>query len=188
MLVYDELRELGNIPRVHGNGFIQLDLNEDGTSRLHVWHDEIPRQATPTPIHDHVFNLRSTVLTGTLIHEEFLPGKTPLGTHRIYRAEQEEGTQNTILVPDEGNVNLYTTQRLVLGAGSIYTFAAGKLHLSDHVGLTATVMDKISAPEGYGRPRVLVPVDSEPDNDFHRDGFDPETLWPFIKDALDTIV
>lgn len=181
MNTVEELREQGRKPRVHGNGFIQLDLNDSGTRRLHVWHEDIPRQVVATPIHDHVFDMRSTVLTGTLIHEELRPRDHYFGTHKIYTARQEGGTQNTILVAAPGLVSLDVVQRLVLGAGSIYTFPALKLHTSDHVGLTATVMEKIKAPKGYGRPRVLVQVGTEPDNDFHRDGFDPETLWPYIE-------
>lgn len=175
-------------PRVHGNGFIQLDLNAEGTRRLHVWHHLIPRQVVATPIHDHVFDLRSEVLCGTLIHEELQPIPVGIGeeggTHRIYRARQEEGTQNTILVPDEGTVRLDVEQRLVLGARSLYTFPAWRLHQTDHEDWTATVMEKVNAPSDYGRPRVLVPVGSEPDNDFKRDGFDPNLLWPFIDGAL----
>lgn len=186
--MYEELRALGNKPRVHGNGFIQLDLNSSGTKRLHVWHEDIPRQEVATPIHDHVFDLRSTVLTGTLIHEELDvidAWINPVGSHRVYRAQQEPGTQNTILVPDEDTVSLEVVQRLILGPGSIYTFPAWHLHTTDHRGLTATVMDKINAPDSYGRPRVLVPVDSEPDNEFHRDGFEEEYLWSFIREAID---
>jgi hypothetical protein len=172
-------------PRVHGNGFIQLDLNEDGTRRLHVWHEDIPRQVVATPIHDHVFALSSHVICGTLIHEELEAVKDPEGTHRIFRAQQEAGSQNTILLPDEGLVRLEVVERLELPAGSRYTFPAWKLHQTDHRGLTATIMEKVNAPKEYGRPRVLVEKGNEPDNDFHRDGFDPAELWPFIDQALE---
>jgi hypothetical protein len=207
----EELRAKGRQPRVHGNGFIQLDLNDEGTRRLHVWHDDIPRQEIPTPIHDHVFALRSKVIAGTLIHEELETIETAsnAATHRVFRAQQEPGTQNTILVPDEGVVELAVGQRLVLGAGSVYTFPAWKLHQTDYRGTTATIMDKVESslqytmehdgmcndytgcnsgcqwvPE-YGRPRVLVPIGAEPDNNFRRDAHDPETLWPFIERALE---
>jgi hypothetical protein len=46
-------------------------------------------------------------------------------------------------------------------------------------------MEKVNAPKEYGRPRVLVEKGNEPDNDFHRDGFDPAELWPFIDQALE---
>ena len=184
---YEELRTSGKRPRVHGNGFIQLDLNDEGTRRLHIWDEDVPRQVVATPIHDHVFALRSSVLMGTLIHEELEPIEVGQGTHKIYRAQQEEGTQNTILVPDDGEVLLKVEQRLCLAEGSIYTFPAWKLHQTDHVGLTATVMNKVNAPSDYGRPRVLVRVGSEPDNDFHRDGFDQEFLWGYIERVCEAL-
>jgi hypothetical protein len=175
------------IPRVHGNGFIQLDLTPDGKKRLHIWHDDIPRQEVATPIHDHVFDLKSDVLFGTLIHEELDAVEDPEGTHVVYRAAQVEGTQNTILLPDEGRVRLDVAQRLVLGTGSTYKFPAWHLHQTDYRGLTVTVMDKLNAPADYGRPRVLVEVGSEPDNDFHRDAFDPVMLWSIIERVLDVV-
>lgn len=184
----DKLKATGRKPRVHGNGFIQLDLNDEGTKRLHIWDDSVPRQEVATPIHDHVFALRSNVILGTLVHEELEPLEDwDYGTHRIYRARQEERTQNTILVPDKGLVQLTVVQHLVLGAGSIYTFPAGKLHQTDHYGLTATVMDKLHAPEDYGRPRVLVPKDSSPDNKFRRDEQDEDLLWDLISTVLERL-
>jgi hypothetical protein len=170
---------------VHGNGFIQLDLNPEGTIRLHVWDDEIPRQKVATPIHDHVFDLQSTVLLGTLIHETFEVPDWEGEDYLVYTAQQQEGTQNTILAPVSTTpVNASITQRLILGKGSIYTFPAGEFHQSDHQGTTVTIMEKRNAPLDYGRPRVLVPVGQEPDNDFHRDAHDPDMLWDIIERAV----
>src|SRR3546814_6146607 len=64
------VRERGGRPRVHGNGFIQLDLTERG--RLHIWGaPRIPRQKTATPIHDHVFGFESTVAVGRPVNLVF---------------------------------------------------------------------------------------------------------------------
>ena len=42
-------------PRVHPNGFIQLDLNAEGTLRLHVWPDgPFPKQRSDSTIHEHI--------------------------------------------------------------------------------------------------------------------------------------
>lgn len=181
-LSYSELRASGKKPRVHGNGFLQLDLNDAGTKRLHIFSDDLPCQEVATPIHDHVFDMRSEVIYGTLIHEELATWDAAVGTHRIYRAQQEKGTQNTILVPDKGTVYLQVEQKLILGTGSIYTFRAWHLHQTEHKGFTATLMEKYNnPPKGYGRPRVLVPIGQKPDNDFHRDGFDEEFLWSFVE-------
>lgn len=181
-----ELRERGCVPRVHGNGFIQVDLNKAGTQRLHVWDEDVPRQKVATPIHDHVFDMRSEVIVGTLIHKTYrvLTCWDKEGAYVVYRAQREEGTQNTTLVPYDSTVNLELEQRLILEAASIYTFPAYQLHESGHLGTTATIMEKVNAPDGYGNPRVLVPVGVEPDNEFHRDNHDVRLLWQIIEKAI----
>ena len=63
------IKDKGLIPRLHGNGFIQLDLN--GKDRLHVWHPDLPKQEFPTPIHDHKFSFKSHILYGELTHIEY---------------------------------------------------------------------------------------------------------------------
>ena len=72
----DQLRALGRKPRVHPNGFIQLDLNDAGTRRLHVWRDDIPRQEQASPIHDHIFDMMSTIIKGRLVNVDYelVPG------------------------------------------------------------------------------------------------------------------
>lgn len=188
MLIYDELRESGKVPRVHGNGFLQLDLNEDGSKRLHIWDDALPRQSTKSSIHDHVFELKSHIICGRLIHVEF-QAETVLGKssdlYNVYKAERVEGSNNTILGWTGQTVRLNETRRFLFTAGSTYNFPEYELHDSYHEGFTATIMKKIDAPGDYGRPRVLVPYGQEPDNDFDREGFDPEELWPFVKKACD---
>ena len=44
---------------------------------------------------------------------------------------------------------------------------------------------KPAAYAGEFPPRVLVPWGDDPDNDFDRNGFDPEFLWLLIKEILD---
>src|SRR4051812_43978314 len=63
-LVIDSLRYLNTEPRVHPNGFIQLDLKPG--LRLHVWDVQIKAQEPPTPVHDHIFDMRSQVLLGQI--------------------------------------------------------------------------------------------------------------------------
>jgi hypothetical protein len=75
-----ELRAAGKgNPRVHPNGFIQLDLDHvadgwhashhrghsGGRTRLHIWNPPgvtLPHQDTVNEIHDHVFDMLSTVV------------------------------------------------------------------------------------------------------------------------------
>lgn len=74
------LRAVGERPRVHGNGFIQLDVTP--RTRLHFWSPEIPRQKVATPIHDHVFGFVSYVIDIM----SFETQEQPLPTHARIRA------------------------------------------------------------------------------------------------------
>lgn len=69
MLDYASLVNSGEVPRLHPNGFIQLNLNRAGTCRLHIWSPNITPdmvQKTRHPIHDHIFDMESTILLGSM--------------------------------------------------------------------------------------------------------------------------
>src|SRR5882672_5609107 len=93
--VYEELRQQPRRPRLHPNGFIQLDLTEDLSKRLHVWPDEpLQAQLTRHPIHDHSFDMKSEILAGCLANliYEFQPSEYNYQT-RLYRAQRLPGSQ-----------------------------------------------------------------------------------------------
>ena len=192
----DSLRTLskmmGTQPRVHGNGFLQLDLTSDGKNRLHIWDEELPSQTVRSSIHDHVFELRSKILCGNLIHIEF--DTTPLEkdymepfAFDVYRAERLEGTNNTVLNFTGDTVLLKERKRLDLTRGDEYVFPAFELHDTEYEGTTMTIMNKRYATlkEDYGNPRVLVPSGMSPDNEFDREGFDQDLLWHVIEKAIE---
>ncbi len=69
-MTFENLRDVGKNIRVHGNGFIQIDISS--LTRVHVFgHPLIPRQLTPTPIHDHRFGFHSMVLAGCLVNVDW---------------------------------------------------------------------------------------------------------------------
>jgi hypothetical protein len=188
MLEFKKLLRAGRIPRVHPNGFIQLDLNDEHSMRLHVWPAiELPdRQRTRHPIHDHSFDMVSTVLTGKLINEMLvflLPTNYPdlipnYQEHRGVKIGQEE----TILKPSGIFGSVTDISREVILPGQSYRVPAKTFHNSIVEGLTATLMSKLDG-EPYN-PRVLVPVGVHPDNDFRREQTKPEILWEQIELAL----
>ena len=95
MINLEAVRASGSRPRVHGNGFIQLDLTE--RSRLHVWGDpRIPRQKVSTPIHDHVFGFTSTIIVGRLINVIYDVELRRFGDFNIFTPEIREG-EDTVL-------------------------------------------------------------------------------------------
>jgi|SRR5271166_332402 len=192
MLEFKKLLRSGRIPRVHPNGFIQLDLNEEHSMRLHVWPlAELPnRQKTNHPIHDHSFDMTSMVLTGKLVNETLvfdvisMVGWTPHRTWPSYREYRgvKIGSEETILEPTGNYGLLSTAKRQHITTGQSYQVPAKTFHNSIAEGLTATLMSKLDG-QPYN-PRVLVPVGVEPDNDFRREQTKPEILWEQIELAL----
>ncbi len=174
-------------PRLHGNGFIQVDLDE--TTRFHVWDLSLPRQKVSTQIHDHRFDFESHVLLGTLNHDVYTV-YTVLDPHlpqhyRVHVAEVREGP-DTMLTPTSSTVSVVHTDHLELAAGSFYTFPKYKFHESGADQLTATMMSKLHVDPTHN-PRVLVPLGEKPDNDFNRYGFQESELWDMVENAVDLI-
>lgn len=189
------VRAMGNKPRVHGNGFIQLDLTKG--SRLHIFGDpRIPKQKTRTPIHDHVFSFESRVIVGRLINVvyDFIerPKQSPTAEFRIYFSQTREG-DDTILVPGDtyGSVSVINTDMVMASTcmgGNKYTMPSYWFHESIAPdGPTATIITKygLTQAQGGGSPRVLVPVGVEPDNEFNRHHeADEDNLWRIIEQTL----
>jgi hypothetical protein len=177
----NELLLAGEEPRVHGNGFIQLDL-PDG-SRLHVWDDAVPRQEVSSSIHDHAFGFNSTVICGKLVNIEYILHYHLNGFYAICTPQRREGTEDTKLMPTGQRANLTVLRMDTYTKGQSYHFEPLVFHDTQHDGLTATIMRKTERLQV--EPRVLVPFGTEPDNEFDRDSFDPGILWPIIDRALE---
>jgi hypothetical protein len=195
MMLHDihDLKARGARPRVHGNGFIQLDL--DPEQRLHIWgHPDIPKQSVPTPIHDHVFGFHSELLIGRLVNVvyDFMPIPYEGETWEVYEPEVRHG-EDTVLQPtgETGSVRMRHAQLLVAGSSFIseYDFAPFVFHEMFAPEPSATIITKRGPtlrenPTGR-KPRVLVPEGVEPDNEFDRYNNDPNDLWRIIIEVLE---
>jgi hypothetical protein len=178
--IVSALQATGKVPRVHGNGFIQLDLLEH--MRLHVWGDpRIPRQASPSPIHDHRFGFISYVLRGAITNAEYIPvvgGQA----FREWRPVPRDG-EDTVLTKTD-TVAHFVEALTQIPAGRMYGMDPGRIHDSRPHGVTITVMAKTVIEPQY-QPRVYLPEGQEPDNDFNRNTAAPqELLWQIIEDAV----
>lgn len=189
-------REHGAVPRVHGNGFIQLDL-EPGR-RLHIWgHRDLPRQVVDTGIHDHVFSFTSTCVVGRVIniHYKIDISGVHLNTHTVYSPRPRSG-EDTELLPAEiggflGNGRIHVCPRVremrLVSLGEHYNHPACEFHETITDRPSATVMVK-AAPvieaAARARARVLVPLGYEPDNIFDRNSFPPARLWEIVHEVL----
>lgn len=177
-----------NRPRVHPNGFIQLDLDSlhGEKRRLHVW-PETPLHHGRHPIHNHSFDLHSEVLCGSLTNLTYLfvPDDTRVTTV-LHRAARVPGTANeSTLEPLSFGARGFLKFWLggTTNPGSSYFLLKESLHDSIPHGLTATVMTMVDVASEYG-PIVAVPAGVEPDNEFRRDSYNPSILWTYIEKAL----
>ena len=193
----DEVREylhsLGTKPRVHNNGFIQLDLT--GQRRLHIWgHLDIPQAKEKAFVHDHIFGFRSWGLIGKLkniIYDLDLNGNK----YEIYTPKITRGCDSTLeptgvfcdvkvkhtdVIAARGNLD---------GLPDSYCIEPYLFHETFVSEPTATVIEKTGStlaqnPNGP-RPRVLVPVGSKPDDQFSRHNTDERLLWRIIEEVLE---
>lgn len=188
MIDFRKLRTSGAKPRVHGNGFIQVDLSE--RERLHIWGDRrIPKQKVATPIHDHVFGFRSTLIVGRLLNITYAvsPSFKDRKRYEIYEAACREG-EDTILQPTGQVVGARIAYAEAMERGDSYDFSAAMFHESFPTEPSASVMTKDGPTLAQGAavaPRILVPVGQEPDNDFNRyTCASEELLWRIIETTL----
>lgn len=178
-------------PRVHGNGFIQIDLSPD--HRLHIWgHPDIPRQEYSTPVHNHIFNFTSLVLVGLMINTTFrVTADHENGTHVPWSAQPPLSGHDSKLTRDmvEQRYSVVKSARKVIYPGEGYFFPAMVFHETIVTCPTATLITKAGKtikdnPTSSVKPTVMVPVGHEPDNEFDRHAHDRDMLMRIVKDVL----
>lgn len=186
------LEEMKGLLRVHPNRFIQLDLNE--TNRLHVWHPNLgPCQKTFHAVHDHIFDLQSTVYKGRLIHVEYELYYPPVyhdnpGTHQRWEAECIGGSETILKKTTDTPCHLVHKETTVIQPYVGYIFPAYKFHEALANEPTMTIMTKYGKAEMHGGANcqgasIMVPVGVTPDNTFRRDSFGADELFALVKEA-----
>ena len=187
-LTFDDLYFSGNIPRVHGNGFVQLDIPGSNTHRLHIWPEKkLDTQKVYTGIHNHKFSFKSKVLLGKLVHLQYedLVRDNFNGEWNIYTTVPRDREDKGLVLATSDLFKLVNPQKFEMSAGSEYEFKAGKFHDSYGVGLTATLMNKGDVEDI--QVIVTCPKDKEPDNDFNRYQFEEKILWDIIEQVFKII-
>lgn len=181
----DDLRALGNHPRLHPNGFIQLDL--DVRRRLHVWPDEPVRVRTPSaPIHDHVFGFESQAYLGTLIDRRYELVEDPGGEYELhgvvcYVVGRKDASLHRM---DDKRYRLVLTDELRVTAPGSYVMPPYVFHESVAEGLALTVIT-MTEPDPTHPARVICRRADAPTEIFKRDGGpeERELLWSIIERA-----
>lgn len=179
------LQEAAQNVRVHGNGFVQIDLADRPGCRVHMFgHPAIPRQVKPTPVHDHRFGFHSTVLSGTLVNVIWnaRTHANPLeATHEVCHYSPGIG-EDTKLHRTGQFVSLMRECVKVLQPGGAYEIVPEELHETFANEPTITYIQKTRSDPIT--PRVLVLRGREPDNSFDRNtALDPGDAWGLFVEA-----
>ncbi len=159
--------------RWHGNGFVQIPLND--LTRLHIWDPRFePYQVGNALIHDHRFTFTSRVLFGTLQNVEYQAIPIPAGLYRLWKvSHDDQGGKDTAPTPLE-IVRLEEVKSEVITRGMSYTSGGpGVFHKSVPAAcMVATVMTKTWVGEHYSA-KIVAPVGEAPDH-----AYDPAKAPP----------
>jgi hypothetical protein len=181
------LKSLGRKPRVHPNGFIQFDV-EPGVLRLNIWPEQMleGHPGRVHPIHNHSFDLYSVILVGKLTNITYQTRQDAWikPTHYLYEARRINEHDSVLERIASAGVGLTVESMRTYSPGQDYFLRRDWLHDSLPHGLTMTLMWTAN-PDTVYSPKIAVPVDVPPMNDYKRDAFDENLLWDIIETALE---
>jgi hypothetical protein len=190
MMLLERLKALGGTLRFHGNRFTQYHLPNQ--TRLHVWDPQLPPLFKHNvTIHDHVFEMHSTVLYGELVHSVYEEGSTCLGIGQYklydrYKVDRDED----VLKLDRESVPYEHSGTYRMTAGSMYRFPPRRMHDTAIIGVVraVTLMKKCRVQADL-EPWVLCPTGEMPmsalDSDLaHQQGVTQEVMWEVIERAV----
>lgn len=176
--------------RHNGLGVLQAYLSEGATDelRVHVWHPDLERPGIrySGKIHDHRFDLRSTVLLGSIGHIEYRLIPHPDGhwtTHEVVNARKAvaEGGSFDGKVSGTGDFFNARTMPWTFRERDVYLYPKGCFHESHVNGLCVTLVRKMNQEER--KARILAPRGHEVVHAFAEPK--PEREWrPFVDEAV----
>lgn len=185
----DDLKKLNPRPRLHGNGFIQLEVRPK--TRLHIWHPDLPRQEISTQIHNHRFAFESHVILGRQLNicwDVWRIFDEP-ATHVIYEATRRE-KGDTVLKPVKERSDCIIRARYtqLVEKGHSYLFPPWDFHESAPLEHTATLMTKIFIIKNKNfNPWILCAKGQEPDNEFKRFKQPTKLIWEIVEETIKKI-
>ncbi len=122
---------------VHGFGMLRLYIRNLG--RLHIW-DSALRYPNVSMVHNHSWDLRSTVVSGQLVNTRFSPTE---GYGAVYEGKRLITGYNTTDVQHfPFPVALMASPSEVYGPGSVYTQHASEVHRTDATDGTISLMER----------------------------------------------
>lgn len=112
------------IPRCHGNGFLQLPVTED--ARIHVWDPRIPNVREMSQIHDHRRGFKSHILAGEIINVVYNVEYSAVGDYLVYYGDHKKHC----LVPAKLRASVSEVSRQLHKREGTYSILWGEFHES----------------------------------------------------------
>ncbi|HEY9092021.1 hypothetical protein [Parasphingorhabdus sp.] len=143
----------------HPNGFLVYDIYKESNVdlRLHVWEGSVVAQPFHE-IHDHVYDVRSVILTGCLLQKTWDERSSRYGSFKEYSVTYRDGTSS--LEPTGRKIEASVAAQEHLRAPLRYELDAGRLHSVEPLVFPSATLFLRDLHEGAGNPRVLGTADA----------------------------
>lgn len=140
----------------HPLGFILgIFLIEDIKKiRIHIWPKDTPRKQYPYwNIHDHIFSLKSWVINGKILNQEFQITKDNNSPNCIYNVSYSN--EISTLYKTSDTIRVEETRQSVSIAGDSYLIEAGILHSSENISAEHALTIVLTNNMSSGTPIVI---------------------------------
>ena len=137
-LVKEALNCLEEKEQIKGNwhplGFIHIPLGiiNDQSIRLHIWPQSERRRQQPFyPIHTHIFELKSHILSGTLKNTIYKVSNLNFRLESAIYEVNYNNTSESILKRTDRKINIMEVTEETLKKGDYYSVKRGEFHTSE---------------------------------------------------------
>lgn len=170
---------------LHGLGFIQVKL--PANRRLHVWHPDLPRRKCfeHSPIHNHRFSFRSTVLVGRQVNRRYNViewAASDRGSHNVISHDGPRSAKGGRLSFPNGSATVSALPDENYEPGQSYEMPVLQYHETPNTGVVVTLMEKLV--EGEVHASTLIEHGHTFDQGFDRFQWSEDRLWSVVVDAL----
>ena len=175
--IISDATKRGQTFRAHPLGFISCTLCIEGVRkvRLHIWPvSGNTAQDERCQIHDHIFEFKSWVLSGTIENTEYALSET--GTlYSLYSTNYLGDT--SILKKSTETVRLTLEKVSQHSQGASYSVPAGRLHETRRLGSKSAVTLLITKDISLDAPLVIGPLDGPARYEYVRSALTQDELF-----------
>jgi hypothetical protein len=187
-----ELEHNGGIVQSQPLGMMRIALdgqkNADNGLFLHFWAPDLPKSMDNPPIHTHVFNLKSRIITGKIKDISYKTIPDSFGQYQLIQAKCTQEYCSMINILDR--VRLETKCIREFSKGDIYEIPKGSFHVTSFTqeNQTAiTIMEKTDAD--LSDPVLVLPYQTKVDiKPFDRMQLNQKEAWKRINNTLTHLI